>query len=417
MNLQPVRGTHDLLPEDCERHQRLIEKSRRICLRFGFKEISTPIFEFTSVFDRTLGESSDIVNKEMYTFSDRGGDSITLRPEGTAGIARAFISQGLAQHIPLKLFYHGPMFRYERPQKGRTRQFHQIGVELLGVPSPQADIECIALAWSILSDLNLSSTLQLHLNSIGNTASRQAYREALVKYLKPFEADLSEDSKNRLKTNPMRILDSKSEQDRELIKNAPVFNEFLDSESQTFYTEVRQGLKDLSIPFKEDSLLVRGLDYYSHTVFEYKSTQLGAQDTLLAGGRYDGLVELMGGPSTPGVGWAAGIERLVLLAQLEPEKLRPVAIIPLGEEAEREARRLAHHLRSQGFLVDMAYGGNLSKRMKKANSAGAAAALILGSDELKRGIAMLKILDSGVQTEVKISDLGTALTHHQVSRT
>lgn len=405
MALQPVRGTHDLLPEECAKHRWIVGQALSLAERYGFEEIATPIFEFSDVFKRTLGESSDIVNKEMYTFEDKGGESLTLRPEGTASVARAFISNGLAQNLPLKFFYQGPMFRYERPQKGRQRQFHQFGVELLGVDSFHADLECMALAWQVLKSLNLSVDLRMEVNSIGDTESRSRYRQALVEYLNRFQKDLSEDSQRRLATNPLRILDSKDEHDKKIIEGVPALQQYFNAESQKFYEDLKEGLLDLAIPFVENPLLVRGLDYYSHCVFEVRAEGLGSQDTVLAGGRYDGLISQMGGPSTPGVGWASGLERLSLLLAQAPAKPRPVALIPLGEVAEAAVRKLSFQLRNQGFHIELAYSGNLSKRMKKANKANAKVAVILGSDELSKGAATWKDLDSGAQQEVKLSDL------------
>ncbi len=309
--LQSVRGTHDLLPEAQAKHNTIIGVARSISERFGFQEMSTPIFEFADVFKRTLGEASDIVNKEMYTFKDRNDEEITLRPEGTAPIARAFISEGLSQRTPLKLFYQGPMFRYERPQKGRQRQFHQFGVELLGVASPYADVECLTLAHEILKGLNVLTTSSLQINSIGDDESRAKYTAALVKYLKENSAKLSEESQKRLTTNPLRILDSKSEGDQALLKNAPLISEFYNETSKSFFDTICGTLKNTGIPYHVNPFLVRGLDYYTHCVFEFRTTALGAQDAILSGGRYDGLIGQMGGPATPGIGWAAGIERFV----------------------------------------------------------------------------------------------------------
>lgn len=405
MALQPVRGTHDILPDQNDQFRHIVDTARLSVGLFGFREISTPIFESTEVFHRSIGEATDIVSKEMYTFTDRGGDSVTLRPEGTAGVARAFVSEGLAQLLPLKFFYQGPMFRYERPQKGRLRQFHQIGIELLGVTTSQADVECIAAAHIVLKRLGLVNQTKLYLNSLADTDSRKAYREALVKYLKQFASKLSADSQKRLEVNPLRILDSKDSGDGELLKNAPLLQEHFNEPSKVFFQEVKSRLNDLAIEFVEDPQLVRGLDYYTHTVFEFKSSDLGAQDTVLAGGRYDGLISLMGGPQTPGVGWAAGIERLDLLTKQELLKNKPVSLVPFGDKAEVFCIKLAYDLRLEGFAVDMAYGGNLSKRMKKADSAGAVAAVIVGDDEIAKGVVMLKDLKAGSQGAVTIGDL------------
>jgi histidyl-tRNA synthetase len=407
-SLQPVRGTHDILPEESRRHRHVVDAARRVSERYGYGEISTPIFEFTEVFARTLGETSDIVTKEMYTFQDRGGDGITLRPEGTAGIARAFISGGLAQELPLKFFYTGPMFRYERPQKGRLRQFHQFGVELLGVAMPQADIEVIALAAQALQEIGALGKTKLEINTLGDKESREAYRTVLVDYLSQHNVSLSEDSKNRLQRNPLRILDSKDEGDREIIKGAPLFPDHLTDAARDFFAKVRDGLNAIGVVHEINPRLVRGLDYYCHTAFEFTTEHLGAQGTVLAGGRYDGLIGAMGGRDTPGVGWAAGIERLGMLVDNVPAAPRPIAIIPAGEDGDDTALRIAQDLRRAGFAVDLGYSGNLSKRMKRANKVNARAAVILGEDEKSRGAVAVRDLDSGEQSEVKL----TALTQH-----
>ncbi|GER01043.1 histidine--tRNA ligase [Iodidimonas gelatinilytica] len=308
--LQPVRGTRDIFGPDARRFSHVVKVYQKIALAYGFEEISTPIFEFTDVFKRTLGETSDVVTKEMYSFADRSGEMLTLRPEYTAGIARAWMSGGLAQHGVMKLFAHGPMFRYERPQKGRYRQFHQLDAEIIGAAEPAADIELLALAWQLLCDLGISDEITLHLNSLGDSESRAAYRTALVDYFSDHEAKLSDDSRTRLHKNPMRILDSKDPGDRALLGDAPRISDYLNDLSKDFFGAVCEGVAALDIPYTHDERLVRGLDYYSHTAFEFITQALGSQGTVLGGGRYDGLIELMGGPSTPGVGWAAGIERL-----------------------------------------------------------------------------------------------------------
>ncbi len=407
--LQPVRGTHDLFPADMRRHRMVIDTARAVAERYGYGEIATPIFEFSEVFQRTLGDTSDIVTKEMYSFTDRGGETITLRPEYTAGIARAFISGGLQHQLPLKVFCHGPMFRYERPQKGRQRQFHQIDVELLGVAQPQADIEVISLGWDILAALGLSERCVLELNTLGDQASRAAYRQVLVEYFRAHKANLSEDSLARLDRNPLRILDSKDEGDRKVVAGAPSFQDHLNDDSKAFFATVKTGLETLKIPYKLNPRLVRGLDYYCHSAFEFTTTDLGAQGTVLGGGRYDGLIETMGGPATPGIGWAAGIERLAMLIAEPPAPPRPIAIVPMGEVGEAKALVLAQALRRAGFTVDLGYGGNMKKRMQRANKANARAAVILGEDELQRGAAAVRDLDSGEQTEIPLDRLETHL--------
>ncbi|MBF0356263.1 MAG: histidine--tRNA ligase [Alphaproteobacteria bacterium] len=407
--LQPVRGTHDLLPDEARRHRFVEETALGVTSLYGFGEIVTPIFEFTEVFARTLGDTSDIVTKEMYTFTDKGGDSLTLRPEGTAGVCRAFISGGLAQHLPLKLFYRGPMFRHERPQKGRLRQFHQVGVELLGVEGPQADIEVIAMARHLLDELGIGQHTTLELNTLGDQESREAYRQELVAYLSGHLRSLSEDSRNRLDKNPLRILDSKDEGDRKIVANAPLLSQHLNETSRTFFAKVQEGLAALGVSFTVNERLVRGLDYYGHTAFEFTTTALGSQGTVLAGGRYDTLISTMGGPATPGIGWAAGVERLSMLSaelglQL-PEPRRPVALVPMGEAAAALALSLSGQLRRQGVCVELGYSGNLGKRLKRADKVGAGRAVILGEDELAKGVATLRDLDSGNQETVPLGDL------------
>ena len=403
--LQPVRGTRDILPDERQRHRFIEETAREVAQRYGYSEIATPIFEFSDVFKRTLGDTSDIVTKEMYTFTDKGGDLITLRPEGTAGIARALISGGLSQHLPLKFFYAGPMFRYERPQKGRLRQFHQIGVELLGVAEPAGDIEVIALGAAILDALGVQGNTTLELNTLGNTESRSAYRDTLVEYFSDHRTDLSADSLDRLERNPLRILDSKNEGDRKIVDGAPEFDDSLDVESQAFFAEVCAGLDALGLRWTRNSRLVRGLDYYCHTAFEFTTDALGAQGTVLAGGRYDGLVGQMGGPATPGVGWASGIERLSMLIGDGPAKPRAIAVIPLGDAAEAVALKLTDKLRRAGLPIDLGFRGKMKQRMKRANTINARAAVILGDDELAQSSATVRDLDSGEQELVPLADL------------
>lgn len=407
--LQSVRGTHDLLPEDARRARHVTDTGRTIAETYGYEEAATPIFEFSEVFARTLGETSDIVTKEMYTFTDKGGDSITLRPEGTAGIARALISGGLSQNLPLKFFYAGPMFRYERPQKGRLRQFHQIGVELLGVADPIGDVEVIALGAAILDALGVQGNTTLELNTLGNTESRSAYRDVLIAYFSDHRSDLSSESQDRLERNPLRILDSKNEGDRRIVAGAPEFDDSLDAESRDFFAAVCAGLDALGIPWQRNSRLVRGLDYYCHTAFEFTTDALGAQSAVLAGGRYDGLIEKMGGPSTPGVGWASGIERLSMLIGDGPARIRPIAVIPLGDAAEEVGLKLTDRLRRAGVSVDLGYRGKMKQRMKRANNIDARAAIIIGDDELEQSSATVRDLDSGEQELVPLDDLQNRL--------
>jgi histidyl-tRNA synthetase len=412
-SLQPVRGTHDLLPDEMRRHRRVIDTARAVAERYGYLEMATPIFEFSEVFKRTLGDTSDIVTKEMYSFTDRGGEQLTLRPEATAGVARALISGGLSQHLPLKFFCHGPMFRYERPQKGRLRQFHQIDVELLGVAQPQGDVEIIAVGAAILRELGVLDRTTLELNTLGDADSRQAYRSVLVDYLMKHKSRLSSDSVDRLERNPLRILDSKDEGDRGVIADAPVYSDYLNAASRDFFAAVCEGLDALGIAFQLSPRLVRGLDYYSHTAFEFTTTVLGAQGTVMGGGRYDGLVGMMGGPATPGVGWAAGIERLVMLIDQGIADPRPVAVVPVGDAAAKAALKLAEDLRRAGFTVDLGYSGNVGKRMKRADKLGAVAAVLLGEDELAKGVATLRDLASGAQEQVALGKLQDRLAAYR----
>ena len=411
--LQPVRGTRDILPEEMRRQRAVIETARGIAERYGYLEMATPIFEFTEVFKRTLGDTSDIVTKEMYTFSMKEGEQITLRPENTAGVARALMSGGLSQQLPLKFFYAGPMFRHERPQKGRQRQFHQFGAELLGVPKAQGDIELIALGAHILTGLGVYENTSLELNTLGDSDSRSAYRSALVEYFSDHREDLSGDSRDRLERNPLRILDSKNERDRKIVAGAPVFGDYLNAESQAFFATVKEGLEALGIAYTLNPRLVRGLDYYCHTAFEFTTDLLGAQSAVLAGGRYDGLVETMGGPSTPGVGWAAGIERLSMLMDKEVPAPRPIAVIPVGQATEAAALALTHKLRHAGYGVELGFSGNVGKRMKRANKLGARAAVLLGEDELAKQSATIRDLDSGEQELVSLDAVSEYLVRYR----
>ncbi len=408
-DLQPARGTRDLIGDDMRRHQHVIETARAVAATYGLDEWATPIFEDTRVFARTLGDTSDVVMKEMYTFDDRGGESLTLRPEMTAGVCRALVTNGLTQSLPQKVFYAGPMFRYERPQKGRYRQFHQIGAELIGPSEPLADAEVIACGWDILRALGISDDVVLELNTLGDRDSRDAYRAALVDYFTTHRESLSADSLARLERNPMRILDSKDEGDRRLVADAPTIAPFLTEAAASFYQKVRSYLAAFGVPYRENPRIVRGLDYYSHTAFEFVTSRLGAQGTVMAGGRYDGLVAEMGGPATPAVGWASGVERLAMLLTRDIAPPRSVAIVPLGDAAEATALAILQSLRHAGIRADMAYRGNLKRRMERANRAGARIAIILGESEIASGLAQVKDLDSGTQESVAFAELPNRL--------
>ena len=407
--LQPARGTSDLLPSTMAAHRRVIDTARDAAGLYGFQEMATPIFEFAEVFSRPLGDSSDVVTKETYNFTDRGGETLTLRPENTAGVVRAMISNGLTQSLPLKFFYAGPMFRYERPQKGRMRQFHQIGIEYLGPRDGLADAEIIACGARVLAGLGVLDRCRLHLNSLGDAESRQAYRAALLAFLESHASELSADSQARLQTNPLRILDSKDAGDRAILENAPRLDGYLNDASKRHFAAVTGALDSAGIDWTFDPLLVRGLDYYCHTAFEFITDALGAQGTVLGGGRYDGLSEMLGGPPVAGVGWAAGVERLSMLVGEQEPATPPVAILPMDEDGESEAHRLAEMLRDSGVAVDLSAGGAIGKRLKKADRAGARLAVILGSDELAAGTAQLRDLATGTQSSIAQADLAAAL--------
>ena len=406
--LQPARGTRDLLPQDIRCHRFIEQAAFDTAVRYGYGEIATPIFEFTEVFARSLGDTSDIVSKEMYTFEDRGGSSVTLRPENTAGVVRAFVSNKLTQQIPLKLFYRGPMFRYERPQKGRLRQFHQVGVELLGVAEPLADAEVVALGAAFLTALGLGDRVVLEINSLGDSESRELYRAVLVDYLLARKDRLSPESRERLERNPLRILDSKDEGDRAVVADAPLITASLNDSSRAFLDEVIAGLDAAGVAYTLNPRLVRGLDYYCHTAFEFTTDALGAQNAVLAGGRYDGLVAQLGGPPTPGIGWAAGTERLAMLVDDVTDTPPPIAVVPVEPAQSLAALALAERLRAAGFIVDLGFSGGMAKRMKRANKIGARVAVIVGETELARGVAAVRDMHTGAQEEVLVD----ALTDH-----
>jgi histidyl-tRNA synthetase len=406
--VQPVRGTQSLLGEDADRLAAVVAAFDRVRRLYGFKRVEVPTIEPTAVFARTIGETTDVVSKEMYSFDDRGGESITLRPEFTAGIGRAYLSEGWQQFAPLKLATHGSAFRYERPQKGRFREFHQLDAEIIGAGEPQADVELLAFADQLLKELGIEGTI-LKLNTLGDPETRGAWRDALHEHFGSHAAVLSEDSQARLERNPLRILDSKAHQDWPVVDSAPTIDEFLTSDAADFFSKVTAGLDAAGIAWERAPRLVRGLDYYRHTAFEFVTDRLGAQGTVLAGGRYDGLIESIGGPHTPAVGWAAGIERLAMMIGA-PAVERPTAVlVPLGERAEGAAQRLLADLRRGGIAADMAYRGNMKKRLSRANDAGARYALIMGDVELDSGEVQLKNLETGEQRAVAFDCIVEAL--------
>ena len=406
--VQPVRGTQSLLGEDADRLAAVVAGFDRVRRLFGFRRIEVPTIEHTAVFARTIGETTDVVSKEMYTFEDRGGEGITLRPEFTAGICRAYLSEGWQQFAPLKVATHGSAFRYERPQKGRFREFHQLDAEILGSAEPQADVELLAFADQLLKELGIAGTV-LKLNTLGDPETRGAWRDALYEHFRAHADALSEDSQSRLERNPLRILDSKSHQDWPVIDSAPTIDEFLTAEASDFFGKVTSGLDTAGVAWERAPRLVRGLDYYRHTAFEFITDRLGAQGTVLAGGRYDGLIEALGGPQTPAVGWAAGIERLAMMIDAPKAENPAVAVIPLGERAEAEAQRIVAGLRREGIATDMAYRGNMKKRLSRADASGARYAVIIGENEIERGEAQLKDLRSGEQRPVSLDLISEAL--------
>ena len=409
-----LRGTQDMLGGTAEAFQErfahVIATFDRVRRLYGFHRVEVPVFEATAVFARSLGESTDVVSKEMYTFDDRGGDSITLRPEFTAGIARAYVTEGWQQYAPLKVATHGPLFRYERPQKGRFRQFHQLDAEIIGAGEAGADIELLVFADQLLRELGVSEGVTLNLNTLGDAQSRDAWRTALVAHFEAHRDQLSEESLDRLSRNPLRILDSKDPRDRPVADSAPEIDAYLTDEARAFFDKVTAGLDAAGVAWQRNARLVRGLDYYRHTAFEFITDRLGAQGTVLGGGRYDGLIENLGGPATPAAGWAAGIERLAMLVDAPEPSAPTVVMIPLGEAAEARATGLVADLRRAGIMCDMGFRGNMKKRMQRANASGASWAVIIGEDELTRGEAGLRDLRSGEQQAVPLAGLVEKLT-------
>ncbi len=414
--IQPVRGMNDVLPAEITAWQRLESTARELLTEYGYQEIRVPIVERTELFQRAIGEYTDVVEKEMYTFVDQGGDSLTLRPEGTAGVMRALISNGLLRGQRHKLWCDGPMFRHERPQKGRYRQFHQIDVEAVGFPGPDVDVELIALTARLWRRLGINR-VRLQINSLGTPEARRIYREKLVEYLRAHHDQLDADSRRRLEGNPLRVLDSKNPEMRALIEAAPVLTDHLDDESREHFRALCAALEGLGIPFSVNPRLVRGLDYYSRTVFEWITDALGAQDAVCSGGRYDGLIAQLGGEPTPGIGFAMGIERLVALmvqaGALPAPAAADVFVVVNGERAAVYGLQLVEQLRDalpgRRFELNLG-GGNFKTQFRRADRSGAALAVILGDDELVRGVAALKPLrrDAG-QSESPLPDLAAAI--------
>ncbi len=365
-----IRGTQDIFGDEQRRFAHVLATFERVRALYCFQRVDIPVFESTAVFARSLGETTDVVSKEMYTFEDRGGDSLTLRPEFTAGIARAYLTEGWQQFAPLKLTTSGPVFRYERPQKGRFRQFHQIDAEVIGAAEPAADVELLVLADQLLRELGISEGVTLQLNTLGDAATRDAWREALVAHFEAHRGELSEDSLTRLEKNPMRILDSKDPRDRPIADSAPDIDAYLTEEARAFFEAVTAGLDAAGVAWERNARLVRGLDYYRHTAFEFVTDRLGSQGTVLAGGRYDGLIGSLGGPETAGVGWAAGVERLAMLLE-EPATTNPdIMIVVETDSALPLAFRALRLFRETGFSADMVASGSPKKRYDKAAKLG-----------------------------------------------
>ena len=366
---QAIRGTQDIFGAEAEAFARVVEAFERVRKLYRFRRVEMPVFEKTAVFSRSLGETTDVVSKEMYSFEDRGGESLTLRPEFTAGLARAYLTNGWQQHAPLKVATHGPLFRYERPQKGRYRQFHQIDAEIIGAGEPQADVELLVMADQLLRELGVADGVTLQLNTLGDAPSRDAWRTALVDYFRAQRASLSEDSQERLERNPLRILDSKDPRDKPFTADAPQIDDYLSGEAQDFFGKVTSGLDAAGVAYVRMPSLVRGLDYYRHTAFEFVTDRLGAQGTVLGGGRYDGLIETLGGHHTPAVGWAAGIERLAMLVGEAKETHLEVAIVAENVAREAEASALVARFRRAGFSAEAYVTGSPRKRYDRARKA------------------------------------------------
>lgn len=402
MTNQAVRGTKDLLFDEWYKFKHIQETALTISSLYGFVPVETPIFEYTDVFTKTLGDSSDIITKEMYSFDNKGAKSVTLRPEFTAAIVRLLIEKKL--QLPTRLFSTGPVFRYERPQRGRQRQFHQINFEIFGIANTKSDIELISLSHHLLNEFEINN-IRLEINSLGDSKTIYKYREVLISYFEKYQNDLSEDSKNRLIKNPLRILDSKDNKDQSIVSNAPKIRDYYTKESSYFFDEVLNGLELLKIPYIINDKLVRGLDYYCHTVFEFITNDLGAQGTVCAGGRYDNLVSSMGGKNTPAIGFAAGIERIMELINYSPEAKRPICLIPIGEQAEKYSLELAYKLRKNGFYIIHEYDNALKSRMKKANQVNAKIALFFGEEELNNQTLKIKNMDSGNEEIINRDDI------------
>lgn len=402
--LRTVRGVHDLLPDILHKQNLVINEGLKISEKYCYQQIETPIFEFAEVFTKPLGKTSDIVTKENYIFKDRSEDELMLRPEGTSGVVRAFLNAGLTQDIPKRYSYYGPMFRYERPQKGRLRQFKQFGIECIGINNSMADVEVISLGHAFLDRLNILDKINLKINTLGDSETRLKYRKALVDYLNDYKSELSNESIKRLSENPLRILDSKNETDKKILINAPNIIDYLNEVSQERFEKVCSGLSALKIKYQIDKNLVRGLDYYCHTAFEFITSDLGSQGTVLAGGRYDGLAKMLGGVDTAGVGWAAGIDRLSLMINEEFANKPDLVLMAVSENLEPLLMPIMKKLVDKGLKVEILITGNMSKKFKRANKVDASYAIILGEEELSKNIIKLKNLIIGSERLITLDE-------------
>jgi len=403
--LQTLRGTKDLLPKEFAVHDHIINKAKNIGKLYGYLPMSTPIIEYTKVFDRSLGETSDVISKEIYSFLDKSDNSIALRPEFTAGIIRAFISNGLHHNLPLKFFSYGPIFRYDRPMAARQRQFHQLNFEYIGAEGVYADAETIKLAYDILKALGLNDNITLEVSSLGSMESRAKYQEKLVEYFSNYKDRLSQDSLRRLEKNPMRILDSKDENDQAIVSNAPLIEGSYSSEDQKYFSELLKLLDLMNVKYIINPRLVRGLDYYCHTVFEFTTQALGSQSTILAGGRYDGLSKLMGGVNTPAIGFAAGIERLALMREYDIILPRPVFLLPINDNNIEYSLILADRLRQENIKIILDANGKVGKRIQRANKENAKYAIFIGDDEQINKNLKLKDLDKEEESILEFDTL------------
>ncbi|MES2420289.1 MAG: histidine--tRNA ligase [Pseudomonadota bacterium] len=398
-----IRGTQDIFGDEQRRFAHVLSTFERVRALYCFQRVDIPVFESTAVFARSLGETTDVVSKEMYTFEDRGGDSLTLRPEFTAGIARAYLTEGWQQFAPLKLTTSGPVFRYERPQKGRFRQFHQIDAEVIGAAEPAADVELLVLADQLLRELGISEGVTLQLNTLGDAATRDAWRAALVAHFEAHRGELSEDSLTRLEKNPMRILDSKDPRDRPIADSAPDIDAYLTPEARAFFEAVTAGLDAAGVAWERNARLVRGLDYYRHTAFEFVTDRLGSQGTVLAGGRYDGLIGSLGGPETAGVGWAAGVERLAMLLEEPTGQRAQVIVVAEDDDSSLDAIALISNLRRNGLSADLVASGSPKKRFDKAVKADpqAIASVRRIDGEVVQKLKMLGSETEGLEAQLK----------------